>query len=146
MAKDHRYLRGLQMADAQRKRATLDRLRTKKAREKTVEVELPLDGEGAVEKVELLFRSVGSQEYDNLVTQFPPTPSQKKEGATYNVDKFAPALLAAVCIDPVMTMVDAEALWNDSAWNRGELFNLFREAIDICVSGVPLDPTESASE
>lgn len=134
------------MADLQRKRATLDRLRSKKAREKTVEVELPLDGSGAVEKAELLFRSIGSAEYDRLVTQFPPTPAQKKEGSTYNLDKFAPALLANVCVDPKMTPEEAEELWTSDAWNRGELFNLFREAVDLCVTGISVDPTVPASE
>lgn len=147
MAKRSHYLEALKMADIQRKRATLDRLKTKKAREKTVVLELPIedDTDGAVEKVELLFRSIGSAEYDKLVTQFPPTPAQKKEGAVYNLDRFAPALLAAVVADPQMSVEDATELWTSEAWNRGELFSLFREAVDICISGVPVDPTESAS-
>lgn len=145
MAKNRHYLEALKMADLQRKRATLDRLLTKKAREKTVEVELPIDDSGAMEKVELLFRSIGSAEYDQLVTKFPPTAAQRKEGATYNIDQFAPALLAAVCVEPKMTAEEAGELWKSETWNRGELFNIFREAIDICVTGVPLDPTGSVS-
>lgn len=130
------------MADAQRKRATLDRLRTKKAREKSVEVELPLDG-GGTEKVELLFRAIGSHDYDALMTKYPPTSVQRKEGAAYNVDRFAPALLAAVCAEPAMTEEEATDLWNSGEWNRGELMTLFREALNINVSGLNLDPTES---
>jgi hypothetical protein len=145
MANKKQHLEALQVADAQRKRATLDRLRSKKAREKTVEVELPLD-DGATEKVELLFRSIGSHDYDKLVTKYPPTAEQKKSGASYNLDRFGPALLAAVCVDPQMTEDEALELWNSGDWNRGELYNLFREAVDICVSGISMDPTESDSE
>lgn len=132
------------MADAQRKRATLDRLRTKKPREKTVEVELP-DADGSTEKAELLFRSIGSKEYDDLVTKFPPTNVQKRDGATYNIDRFAPALLSAVCVDPQMTEDEAKEIWTSPEWNRGELFNLFREAVDICATGITVDPTGSDS-
>jgi hypothetical protein len=102
--------------------------------------------DGGVEKAELLFRSIGSKEYDALVTRFPPTPSQKKEGATYNLDNFGPALLAAVCVDPQMSEEEAKELWQSEEWNRGELYNLFREAVDICVSGISMDPTGNASE
>lgn len=139
------HLEALQVADIQRKRATFDRLLSKKAREKVVEVELPLDDDG-VEKVELLFRSIGSAEYDRLVTKYPPTPAQKKEGASYNLDAFAPSLIAAVCVDPKMSAEEAKELWTAEEWNRGELYNLFREAVDICLNGIQMDPTESDSE
>lgn len=144
MAKKNPYLEGLKMADAQRKRASLTRLQSKKAREKTVSVELPTEDGESTELVELLFRSIGATEYDKLVTRFPATQAQKREGATYNIDKFAPALLAAVCIDPAMSEDEAEELWNSEAWNRGELMNLFREAVEICITGVALDPTANA--
>jgi len=142
MAKEISDLEALIMAE-QQKRASLARLQAKRAREKTVTVELPAETGEGTEKVELLYRSIGATEYDKLVTKFPPTSAQKKEGAAYNIDLFAPALLAAVCADPKMTDEEARELWGSDAWNRGELLNLFREAIDICIVGVSMDPTES---
>lgn len=126
------------------KRATIARLKAKAPRQKIVEVEIPTgDADGSVEKAELLFRSIGSKEYDQLVTSFPPTPAQRKDGANYNIDKFAPALLARVIVDPEMTDEEAEELWSSEAWNRGELFNLFTEAVALCLTGVQVDPSES---
>lgn len=146
MARTKPHLEALQVADAQRKRASLARLQSKKAREKTVEIELPAETGEGTEKVELLFRSIGATEYDRLVTKFPPTSAQKKEGAAYNIDLFAPALLSAVLVDPAMTEEEARELWNSEQWNRGELIVLFREAIDICITGVSMDPTGSVFE
>jgi hypothetical protein len=146
MARKNHHLEALKMADAQRKRASLARLQSKKAREKTVEIELPTETGDGTEKVELLFRSIGATEYDRLVTKFPPTSAQRKEGASYNIDLFAPALLAATVVDPQMTDEEARELWNSDAWNRGELLVLFREAIDICITGVSMDPTGSVFE
>lgn len=127
------------------KRATLAKLKSKAARQKIVEVEIPTgDADGSVEKTELLFRSIGSKEYDSLVTSFPPNSQQRKDGAAYNIDKFAPALLARVIVDPEMTEEEAGELWNSPDWNRGELFNLFTEAVALCLTGVQVDPSESA--
>jgi hypothetical protein len=143
---NRKHLEALKMANAQRKRATLDKLKGKTARQKLVEVEIPTgDDDGSVEKTELLFRSIGSKEYDDMVTSCPPTAAQKKDGAAYNIDRFAPKLLAAVCIDPAMTEEEATELWTSEAWNRGELFNLFTEAVALCLTGVAVDPIESAS-
>jgi hypothetical protein len=118
MARKNHHLEALKMADAQRKRASLARLQSKKAREKTVEIELPTETGDGTEKVELLFRSIGATEYDRLVTKFPPTSAQRKEGASYNIDLFA---LPAGCHRrrPQMTDEEARELWNSDAWNRG---------------------------
>lgn len=129
------------MAQLQRKKATLDLLSKKRPVEK--EVLVVVQGDDGPEELEMLFRSIGSAEYDRLVGKFPPRPDQKKEGLTYDIDRFAPALISRVCIDPPMSEDDAVAIWTSSEWNRAEVMNLFMAAIDVCTRGLEPTPTSS---
>lgn len=129
------------MASMQRKKATLDLLTKKRPVEK--EVVIAVQGDDGPEELEMLFRSIGSAEYDNLVGKFPPRADQKKEGLTYDIDRFAPALIARVCVDPPMSEEDAKAIWASDEWNRGEVMNLFMSAIDVCTRGLEPTPTSS---
>jgi hypothetical protein len=135
-------LEALKVANAQRARATADMLLKKRRVEKKVPFVLQGDG-GEKEEVELLFRSIGGTEYDNMVSKYPPTEKQKKDGVTYNLDKFAPALLAAVCTDPDIEIDTWKQIWASEDWNRGELMHLFINAVDVCTSGLTVDPTDS---
>lgn len=144
MARNH-SLEALQMANAQRARATRDMLFSKKKREATHEIETT-DEHGNPIKVEMLLRSIGMDEYDRLVTANPPTAAQKKDGNTYNLATFAPALLARTLVDPELSEDDAKSLWVSEDWNRGELFSLFQKAVMVCNSGVDLGPTDGDSE
>lgn len=139
MAKNN--LEALRMASIQRKKATLDLLTKKRPVEKEVVVQV--QGDDGPEELEMLFRSVGSAEYDRLVGKFPPRPDQKKEGLTYDIDRFAPALIARVCVDPPLSEEDAKAIWVSDDWNRGEVMNLFMAAIDVCTRGFEPTPTSS---
>lgn len=123
------------------KRATLDQLAKKRAFEKTVVVKVPSD-DGEEEDVELRFRAIGHKEYDRLITKFPPSAQQKRDGLTYDPDRFGPALFSKVCIDPVLSLEDAEEIWKSEDWNRGEITNLFLAAIDVCTHGSEVGPTE----
>lgn len=134
-------LEALQMANAQRERATSDLLLKKRRVERTVNVMLPGD-DGPVE-VELLFRAIGASDYDRLVNKFPPNAQQKKDGMTYDLDRFAPALLSQVCVDPAMDIEDWKTIWNSDDWNRGELMNIYLGAVDVCTRGLDVNPTES---
>lgn len=134
-------LEALKVADTQRKRASLDILTSKAKVEKEVSVVVPGD-DGPVEMT-LLFRSIGSKEYDRLVTNCPPRPDQKKEGASYNIDQFGPELISRVCVDPVMTLEDAQKIWNSDEWNRGEIWDLFTNAVEVCTNGLEVGPTKS---
>lgn len=134
-------LEALKMANAQRERATADLLMKKRRVERNVAVSLPGD-DGPVE-VELLFRAIGNSEYDKLVTKFPPTAQQRKDGMTYDMDRFAPELLARVCVDPAMTVDDWKAIWNSDDWNRGELMSVYLSAVDVCTRGLDVNPTDS---
>lgn len=141
MAKSKTNLEALRMAAIQRKKATLDLLAKKRPVEKTVTV--VTQGDDGPEELELLFRAIGSSEYDRLVGKFPPRPDQKKEGLTYDIDRFAPALISRVCVDPPMSDEDAVAIWTSEDWNRSEVMSLFMGAIDVCTSGLEPGPTSS---
>lgn len=130
----------LQVKDAQRKqakRATFEALKSKKRAEREFTVVLN-EGE---DPVSLLFRAIGAQEYDKLLTRYPPTKEQQAEGASFNQDKFAPALLSRVCVEPVMDEDEWTEIWNSPDWNRGEIGAMFWAAVELCNKGMELGPT-----
>lgn len=128
---------------AEKKRASSALLTSKRRVEKEITIAVPGDGEdGEGEEWTLLFRAIGSAEYDRLITKFPPTADQRREGMSYDVDRFGPTLLSKVCVDPVLTVEDARAIWTSDEWNRGELGALFTAAVEICNRGFDLPPTE----
>lgn len=114
-------------------RATLDKLLKKPRVEREISLLLPGD-DGEDEKVTFKYRSLGAQDYDKLIDMYPPTTEQKVDGAAFNVDKFAPALISKVCVDPELSYEEAKAIWDSPDWNRGELMHLFGEAMNICNS------------
>lgn len=117
------------------KRATLDLLRSKKRQEK--ELKLLVNGE----ELSFLLRAVSAREYDRLVTDCPPNIEQRAAGASFNINKFAPTLLAHVVAEPEMSADEWTELWNSPDWNRGELMTFFGEAVDLCNTGLSLGPT-----
>lgn len=132
------------MANAQRERATKEKLLGKSRRTSNVDIDIETDD--GPERFELSFRAISMTEYDKMLSQFPPTTQQKKDGATYNIDKFAPAIISATLVDPAMTVEEVKELWDSEAWNRGELSFLFGQALNVCNTGLSVDPTESASD
>ena len=112
------------------KRATFAKLSKKGRAEREVTVQI------GDETLTLLFKAISAQEYDNLLSEHPPTPKQKIEGQTYNPDTFAPAIVAAVCAEPDLTEDEAKAIWESPDWSRGELMTLFGNAIEICNQGM----------
>lgn len=118
------------------KRATLDGLLGKKPAQDEFSAQFGADGG----EVSFLFVSIGSKRYDALLTKHPPTTDQRAGGATYNVDTFAPALLAAVCTDPVIDPEGWAQVWNSDSWNRGEVSALFWRAVELCNSRVDINP------
>jgi hypothetical protein len=115
------------------KRATFEMLKNKKRREKEITVYL-----NDTDSVTLQLQAIGAQEYDRLVTKFPPTTEQRIEGSSYNINAFAPALLAAVVVEPDMTVKEWEEIWNSPDWNRGEVVDLFGAAAGLCVQGLDI--------
>jgi hypothetical protein len=98
----------------------------------------------------LLFRSMGRKAYEALIEAHPPTPEQTLEfqeqnpildpktgemvpnvklRPPYNVDTFAPALIAASCVEPDMSAEEVEELISD--WNDTEVMELWVAALEV---------------
>lgn len=120
-----------------RRQATLDDLFKKKRREKVVTINSTDDDGGTIE-LTLRYRAIGSKEYDDLVAKYPPTTAQKKEGAAYNVDLFAPALISAVSLEPKLSFDDAKVIYESPEWSGGEVGGLFIEALKLCNAGLDI--------
>lgn len=119
-------------------RATLDQLiKSKKPFEKEVTITVTDDTGGEVE-VSVLFRAIGGTEYDKLVSQFPPTKGQRDEGLSFNIDRFAPALISRCAVEPEIPIEDAKELWESESWNRGERMALFMGAVECCTKGLDI--------
>ena len=134
--------KNLEVKDSQRRRATHELLLKKRPVEKTVTLGVTGD-DGEVQEVELLFRSIGSKAYDELVAKHPPTALQRREDLSYNMDTFAPALIARCCVDPEMTVEEVKELWTSDQWNRGELLMLFMAAVEVNTRGLDIPFTGS---
>jgi hypothetical protein len=84
-------------------------------------------------------------EYDRLVSKHPPTTEQRADGASFNLDTFAPALISAVSSDPEISPTDAKEIWNSAEWSRGEVITLYRQAVDLCNRGLDIPFNENGS-
>jgi hypothetical protein len=119
------------------KRATLDQLKSKPRA--TMEFSIYIaDEDGDKTEVTLKYRAIGAKEYDKLVAKHPPKTEQRAEGASFNMDTFAPALIAACCVEPEMSREDAQALWDSEDWSRGDLMVLFRNAVELNNRGIDI--------
>jgi len=96
------------------------------------------DDTGTKHEVTLKYQAIGMREYDKLVAKHPPKPEQRAEGSSFDIDTFAPALIAAVCVDPEMSEKDAKDIWNSPAWSRGDLMVLFTKAVNINNRGLDI--------
>lgn len=117
-----------------RRTATVADLLNKPAR--TKELVLKVQDGNKVNEVVLKLKALGSQAYDDLLADNPPTAEQKKEGNTYNPDAFAPALIAACLVEPKLSAEEATALWSSPEWSRGEVTELFMACIEVCSKGL----------
>lgn len=112
------------------KRATLDQLVNKPR--STTEFSLYLsDGNGGNNEVTLKYQAIGMRAYDKLVSKHPPKPDQRAEGASFDMDTFAPALISACAVDPEITPDEAKAIWDSEEWSRGDVMVLFRNAVEL---------------
>jgi hypothetical protein len=124
------------------KRATFALLKNKPRSQREVVLRLP-DEDGEIQEVSMLFRSIGSQDYDKLLTKNPPTTEQKADGGSYNVNTFGPDLLSHVCVEPEMSKKDWLEVWNSADWNRGEIMQLFLVAVELCNKGLDIPFSET---
>ena len=93
------------------------------------------------------FKSIGAPAYDKLLNKPENQPSEelKKLGADFNPDTFPPAIVAASCIDPEMTLEEALTIYNDPAWNGAELQKLFFGALEVNteLADIPLSKADT---
>jgi hypothetical protein len=121
----------------QSKRATLEQLKSKPRASTEFSIYLS-NGNGEQSEVTLRYQSIGMREYDRLVSKHPPKPEQRVEGASFDIDTFAPALISAVCVEPEITPADAKEIWDSPDWSRGDLMVLFRNAVDLNNRGLDI--------
>jgi hypothetical protein len=131
-----------QKQSEQDKRATLDQLINKPR--STTEFTLYLsDGEGGINEVTLKYQAIGMRAYDRLVSKHPPKAEQRAEGSSFDIDTFAPALIAACSVDPEITPTQAKQLWESEDWSRGDVMVLFRNAVELNNRGLDIPFNES---
>ncbi|MET7648374.1 hypothetical protein ABZS83_33080 [Streptomyces sp. NPDC005426] len=74
---------------------------------------------------EFRFRYIGDEEYSSLLAAHPSTDKDQ----AFDSESFPRALIAASCVDPVMTEDDAKALFK--IINQGQIQTLFDAAWDV---------------
>lgn len=124
------------------KRATLDMLKNKPR--STTDFSLFLsDGNGGSNEVTLKYQAIGMRAYDQLVSKHPPKPEQRAEGNSFNMDTFAPALIAACSLEPEISLSEAQEIWNSEDWSRGDVMVLFRNAVELNNRGLDVPFSEN---
>jgi hypothetical protein len=123
------------------KTATLDRLIAK--RRATTEFSIYVTGDDGPEELVLKFQAIGAREYDSLVSKHPPKAEARAEGASFNIDTFAPALIAACSLEPELTPSQAREIWESEDWSRGDLMVLFRNAVELNNRGIDIPFSEN---
>lgn len=93
------------------------------------------------EPMSFLFRSIGGKSYDKLIDECPANMDQMARGEQYDEEKFAPELLARVCVEPEMAPKQWQEIWASPDWSRGERMNLFGRAVTVCLKGLEPGPT-----
>jgi len=136
-ASDAAVVEARQQQSKNDKLATLDLMKGKSRAKKTFSLYLK-DDNGEEQEVSLTFQAIGMKEYDKLVSKHPPKAEDRVEGASFNMDTFAPALIAACSVDPEMEESDAKEIWDSPGWSRGDLMVLFREAVDLNNRGLDI--------
>lgn len=119
------------------KKATLDLLKGKKPRSKTISIEI------SGEQVEMTFQAISSHELDALQAKHTPTTEQRVKGSSFNPQTFPPALVAACSVEPQLTEEDTKEIWESDAWSMGELAYLFDTVSELCTQGLNVPFTES---
>ena len=95
-----------------------------------------VDEDGEEVALQIKYRALSSRGFDELVAEHPPTQKEKAAGANYNVDTFAPALIAAVSEVPKLNVEQASQLYTSSDWSGGEVSSLFINALRVCNAGL----------
>jgi hypothetical protein len=128
--------------DDKARQATFADLRRKPRRELAFTI-TTVDDDGEELEVRMVFRAINSPAYDALVAEHPPKRGKEKE-QVYNVDTFAPALIAAVSHDPKLSYEQAYEIYHSDDWASGEIMSLFLNAQSVCGAGLDIPFRERA--
>ena len=104
----------------------------------------PKEKDISVGGMSMKIKAIGAKEYDDLVAAHPPTAKQKKDGSSFNIDTFAPALLARCLVQPAVSEEEAEQLYGSPSWSAGEMGGLYVSCMRLCTEG--LDVPTSADD
>lgn len=90
-----------------------------------------LEEQIAASSIEVTLRALGSQEYQRLLADHPPTPDARKAGIGFNLETFPAALIAACAVDPEISVEQAAQLCDrlsdgqfTKLWNAALLVNV----------------------
>lgn len=119
------------------KRLTLADLHKKSKKRR--EVEVTIDGE----KYSWVLQAVSPSVMDQLQADNPPNKEQKARGASFDINKFAPALIAACSAEPEITAEDMQEIIESGNWSTGEVNFLFDACTELCMSGFDTNFTVS---
>jgi hypothetical protein len=119
---------------ARRRSATIEDLLSKPARRQEIVITVP--GEKGDVELLLKLQAISASAYDKLLADHPPTKEQAVDGSGYNAETFAPAIIAAVVSEPVISEEQAGQIWNGNEWSRGELRDLFMACVNLCAKGL----------
>src|SRR4051812_44930679 len=124
--------------------ATLADLKGKRAR-KGKAVLAMLDEDDELIELEIRLVALSHKDYDELQAQFPPTRKQRDRAfeagqspPSFDMDAFAPELIAACAVEPKISVDDMKEMWGSGQWSGGELISLFMECQRICQSGLDI--------
>lgn len=115
--------------------ATFAMLQRKPRRTVTFSVNT-VDEDGTEVAVRMRLRAISQTDFDDLVEANPPTAKQRQRGASYNIDTFAPALVAACSVEPKLTVEQAKALKDSPDWSGGEFGDIYGRAMGVCNAGL----------
>lgn len=97
------------------------------------------------DKVTFAFRDPGRQKFDALVDAFPPSDKDRKENQyQWDPDGFVPALISLSAIDPKLSDVEAQEIYDE--WGRGDVEALFNAALQACLEQASIPFTKRDTE
>lgn len=128
---------------------TFEQIAAQKKR-KTAEVPITVDPDATPPVVAVFrLRPIGRPQWEHLVLDHPATDvqqkahrdSQEEQGVPlalrgvlrWDEDMFPPALLAASCAEPELSVEQAASIWHDDGekWSAGECEVLFQTALEL---------------
>lgn len=97
----------------------------------TITFKIYIGAGDTAQEIEMTAEALSMKDYDKLLAKYPPSDEDARKGATYELDKFAPALISACLTDPVMDLTAAKKLWGSENWSRGDIEGIFSKVLQV---------------